>query len=143
MTKKLITNTKLNKLSSLIMAIAIYIAANAFPQPGAIAGDITMIPADFSSLTQTSNPSIINTSTIKKDNRVLTNIIASKSVCSKIKGTAFRDMKTRTFSDMIAKRNAKQMLITNDVDDEIGVKLVELTPELLKKTTSTVPVLGY
>ncbi len=65
MTKKLIKNTKLNKLSTIIMILAIYIAANGFPPPSAIAENIPMIPADFSSLAQTSSPSIVNISTVK------------------------------------------------------------------------------
>ncbi len=65
MTKKMIKNTKLNKLSTVIMALTIYIAVNAFPPSSVIAGNIPMIPADFSSLAQSSSPSIVNISTVK------------------------------------------------------------------------------
>lgn len=63
--RKEIEKRPLTRLHSIILALVVYIAANTFPPPSSIAAEIPMIPADFSSLAQSSSPSIVNISTVK------------------------------------------------------------------------------
>ena len=65
MKRKTMTSGISGKLNIILIALTIYIASNAFPPPSSIAANIPMIPADFSSLAQTSSPSIVNISTVK------------------------------------------------------------------------------
>ncbi len=65
MKRKTMTSGISGKLNIILIALTIYIASNAFPPPSSIAENIPMIPADFSSLAQTSSPSIVNISTVK------------------------------------------------------------------------------
>lgn len=68
-----------------------------------------------------------------KDSRNLTGIIAAKKVGSKIKVKVLREGKFKTFTVKITKRDGGQMLAANGVDDELGLQIAELTPELSKK----------
>ncbi len=67
------------------------------------------------------------------NSRGLTGIIANKSVGSKVKVKVLRDGKTKTFKVMVAKRKDKHMIDNNGVDNELGLKISELTPELTRK----------
>ncbi len=67
------------------------------------------------------------------NSRGLTAIIANKSVGSKIKVKVLRAGKTKTFKVQIAKRNDRHSVNDDGLDNELGMKISELTPELTRK----------